>query len=198
MNKEAIIIFLKNPVAGKVKTRLAKSIGDEAALKVYLNLLKHTDETVSGLSSDKRLYYSDHIPDKNIFFHENNGAFLQQGRELGERMAAAFLETFREGYEKVVIIGSDCMQLKKENIQSAFNALDRKDVVIGPAEDGGYYLLGLKKLYPDLFLNKTWSSPFVLTETIQSVKNLGLQWALLPKLADVDEYSDLIKQKISH
>jgi rSAM/selenodomain-associated transferase 1 len=195
MNK-ALLVFLKNPVPGKVKTRLARRIGNEAVLKVYLQLLKYTGETTGNFSGHKRLYYSDFIPAKDVFFPNKEGMVLQDGENLGERMQKAFQETFREGYEKAVIIGTDCMQLKPGHIQSAFDSLDNCDVVIGPAKDGGYYLLGLKKTYLELFEGKSWSPPLVLKETIHSLTSLGLKHTLLPVLPDIDVYDDLIAQNI--
>src|SRR5687768_12779189 len=154
--RRLLMVFVKNPVKGTVKTRLANTIGDDKALAVYQILLDITLQAVKTSQSQKAVFYSGYHADdtwlKNGFLQ-----FIQHGKDLGERMHNAFGTAFASGYEKVVIVGSDCPDLTGELIDEAFDALDHHDVVLGPAEDGGYYLLGIKKMYPDIFQNKTWS-----------------------------------------
>ena len=157
MNKNLILIFTRNPELGKVKTRLAASIGQENALQVYIELLQHTRKVVLETDYDKRVLYSDVISTKDIW---NNHLFQKKeqfGKDLGVRMFNAFREGFEDGYQKIVIIGSDLITLEANDLKKAFTALDTNDVVIGPAEDGGYYLLGLKSIPENIFKNKEMS-----------------------------------------
>lgn len=190
----ALIIFVKNAQKGRVKTRLAKVIGEKKALNVYLKLLNHTRNVVNGLPVDIHIFYSDFIdendgwPDLNYFRH------LQRGRNLGERMRNAFAKIFDRGYRKVVIIGSDCLELQSKHIIRAFNILDGFKAVIGPARDGGYYLLGLRRLIPEIFKNKSWSTDSVFEETIRDFQDQNIIWQELPVLRDLDTARDLEDQ----
>jgi rSAM/selenodomain-associated transferase 1 len=112
-------------------------------------------------------------------------------------MLNSFKELFEQGFTRIVIIGSDCLQLQAENLQEAVTLLESNTAVIGPASDGGYYLLGLTKLYPDLFVNKPWSTDQVLTKTIDDFNNQGISYALLEELSDIDDITDLEENGIS-
>ncbi|MBI3518497.1 MAG: TIGR04282 family arsenosugar biosynthesis glycosyltransferase, partial [Bacteroidetes bacterium] len=118
--------------------------------------------------------------------------FLQNGKELGDKMGNAFVKAFNMKYKKVIIIGSDCLDLNENIISDAFKLLDEQEVVLGPARDGGYYLLGMRNYYPQLFKNKTWSSENVLLDTLLDLSNLNLSFKLLPTLSDIDVEKDLI------
>lgn len=190
-NKELLMIFAKNPSLGKVKTRIAKSIGEEGALKIYNKLLLHTHEITKEIKQDKFIFYSDFIPEKDIW---DEGIFkkcLQDGNDLGERMFHAFLRGFLNNYESVMVVGTDCASLTKETIQNAFLKLESNDFVIGPAKDGGYYLLGMKKLYPNIFLRKSWSTNKLFLETVQEIIEVKGSVYFLPELSDVDTVEDL-------
>jgi len=184
----ALIIFARKPELGKVKTRLAKSIGEEKALSVYIKLLNHT-RTVA-----KQLDYSTYVfltePTKNDFW-KGFVCEIQQGNSLGEKMKFAFEALFNKGYKQCVIIGSDCPGLTKEIIEEAFFNLVENDVAIGPAEDGGYYLLGMNKLIQPFFYNKIWSTDSVFKQTIKDIEDLQLAYKILPVLNDVDEEKDI-------
>lgn len=195
MMKNALIIFTKNPEAGKVKTRLAATIGNDAALAVYVQLLSHTVSITDELPSDKFVFYSSHIMQEDIWDNKHFFKQLQSGHDLGERMKNAFTDIFQQDYNKIVIIGTDCPHLNPEIILNAFAYLDLHDVVIGPAEDGGYYLLGMKQLHPQLFENISWSTDAVLTETQITCDDLQLDYYLLPTLKDIDEEKDLVHFK---
>ncbi|MBL4586806.1 MAG: TIGR04282 family arsenosugar biosynthesis glycosyltransferase [Flavobacteriales bacterium] len=190
MKDEKLIIFIKNPVAGKVKTRIAKSLGNEKALEIYLHLLELTRNVVLETDCEKYLFYSDAIEgdawDENDFKKH-----LQQGGDLGDRMENAFDRLFSNKGEKVLVIGSDCPELTSEIIERAFQLLDQKDVVIGPAKDGGYYLLGMKKPSPFLFDDKEWSTDSVFEDTVVDLMENRLSYGLLPTLSDVDNIYDL-------
>jgi len=190
-SSDRLIIFVKNPVLGKVKTRLAKSIGDEMALEVYKYLLELTKAATETLASDKALYYSDFIAEDDNWPENNYTKKLQKGEALGRRMRNAFKDSFEEGFQKTVIIGSDCPQLTDEIINMAFDLLDNVDYVIGPAKDGGYYLLGMKNLYEPIFEDKEWGTDSVFDDTVLDILAAGKKYAKLPLLTDVDDAYDL-------
>ena len=188
-NKNQIIVFTRNPELGKVKTRLAKTVGDESALNIYKFLLEHTEKIIRTVNSDKAVYYSISIRNNDMWSDMLYQKFKQDGNDLGERMLNAFRNAFLNNYKKVIIVGSDLFDLEEKHILSAFDALDNNDVVIGPAEDGGYYLLGMKTLYTKVFQNKQWGTETVFEDTIDDLKNESV--FLLDELNDVDTYDDI-------
>jgi uncharacterized protein len=190
--EKALIIFVKNAQEGTVKTRLAATVGNSKALFVYKQLLKHTMEISSYVKARKFVFYSSFIEqedewDNKVFTKKN-----QSGDNLGERMKNAFAEVFSEGHNKICIIGCDCPSLNKGIVEAAYAALELHDVVVGPAFDGGYYLIGMKELHPRLFEGIDWSTPTVFEKTISICKSGNLNWSLLPVLHDVDEEKDLV------
>lgn len=189
--RKLLLIFVKNPLPGKVKTRLARTIGEAKALEIYQQLLLHTVAITKEVNTDKAVFYSDFIGESDIWPEAIYQKYVQQGTELGQRMENAFCWAFWQRYEQVVIIGSDCPQLTATIIHQAFEALQTSQVVIGPAVDGGYYLLGLKSNVSQLFTNKAWSSPTVFTSTIADLQKLQLCYKLLPLLHDIDHEEDL-------
>lgn len=189
MSKNALLIFIKNPIKGTVKTRLAKTVGDEKALAIYHQLLAHTRQVTEKVNCDKFLFYSKFIEEDDwsaTTYHKRK----QITGDLGQKMSQAFQEIFEQGYERIAIIGSDCKELQTKHLEMAFEYLTTTDVVIGPTFDGGYYLLGMNKLYPNLFVNKEWSTDTVFPDTLQDIRLLGKNYNLLPKLSDVDYYED--------
>ena len=136
-SKKALIIFTRNPELGKCKTRLAATIGDESALEIYKYLLQHTAKLSEKVKADKYLFYSESIKREDIWDATIFNKKLQQGNDLGERMENAFTELFELGYEKVIIIGSDLLDLSSDDVNEAFDFLNENDTVIGPAKDGG-------------------------------------------------------------
>ncbi len=188
---KVLLIFVKNPVLGKVKTRLAQTVGEHKALEIYLQLLKHTAHVTSEAACDKAVFYSDFVEENDIWPNEKYQKRLQQGNDLGQRMHEAFSWALGQNYKQVVIIGSDCPQLSTAIIDEAFTYLQTHDAVIGPAVDGGYYLLGMKHLIPELFRNKSWSSSTVLTHTLADLQRLNLSCKQLPTLHDIDEEKDV-------
>ena len=189
MTDKAIIVFTRNPELGKCKTRLAKSIGDEEALNVYKKLLQHTADVVKKVDADRFVFYSENIQGNDIwesaFFHKE----LQHGKDLGERMQSAFEHVFSKQFSKVIIVGSDLLDLSPEIIENAFNSLNDNDAVIGPAEDGGYYLLGMKTLHKATFKNKDWGKETVLEQTKNDF--FGKSLYVLETLNDIDYLEDL-------
>jgi rSAM/selenodomain-associated transferase 1 len=188
MSKNLVMVFTRNPELGKVKTRLAKTIGDNNALKVYKYLLDHTHHTLLQLNIDKAVYYSVAIREDDIWNSNQFQKHLQQGEDLGLRMQHAFESAFKANYDKVIIIGSDLLDLKANHIQKALDALDTNDIVIGPAQDGGYYLMGMKTLFPKVFQNKNWGTDSVFQDTMQDLQNLDVH--LLDELNDIDTFED--------
>ena len=188
-SKKALIIFTRNPELGKCKTRLGKTIGDKNALEVYKFLLNHTASISKDIKADRYVFYSENIKNEDLW---DSGLFrkkLQKGDDLGERMANAFAELLEIGYEKVVIIGSDLLDLDADLVNTAFAQLDFNDSVIGPALDGGYYLLGLKNLYHNLFKNKAWGTSSVLKDTLNDLQSSKIH--LLKELNDIDTFEDM-------
>jgi rSAM/selenodomain-associated transferase 1 len=188
MNKNLIIIFTRNPELGKVKTRLAKDIGTENALEIYKILLNHTFEIVANINTQKWIFYSENINEDQLF-DENFEKKLQKGNDLGEKMKNAFEEGFNAGFQKIVIIGSDLIDLENSDFKLAFESLDTNDVVIGPALDGGYYLLGLKENYHQIFNDKKWGTDTVLEDTLNDFKNQKVK--LLNVKNDIDTIEDI-------
>lgn len=187
--KRLLLIFTRNPELGKCKTRLAATVGDEAALDIYIFLLKHTVSITENLNVAKQVHYSNKVHHNDLWNDAQFEKRQQYGTDLGQRMEHAFEEGFKEGYEQIIIIGSDLYDVSQEDLESAFNQLDNHDFVIGPAEDGGYYLLGMKRLLPELFQNKNWGTSSVLIDTLTNLENESLQ--LLPQKNDVDYYEDI-------
>lgn len=184
-----LLIFTRNPELGKCKTRLAATIGDSAALDVYNFLLEHTVKITENLAMDKWVCYSEEIWERDIWPNTHFTKKLQQGIDLGERMRNAFEAGFALGYEKIIIIGSDLYDLSRKDLEHAFKKLEEQDVVLGPAEDGGYYLLGTTKLIPKLYQNKAWGTGTVLKDTLGNLKNMN--HTLLDTRNDVDLYEDI-------
>ncbi|HET6243146.1 MAG: TIGR04282 family arsenosugar biosynthesis glycosyltransferase [Bacteroidetes bacterium] len=186
-----LMVFVKNPQRGKVKTRLATTMGDEKALEIYRVLLDHTLTISKRVNCDKAIFYSDYIDDGDMWGKAKFSQFVQEGNELGERMLNAFKQAFLKQYKSVVIIGSDCLDLNEHIITDAFDVLKKNEIVIGPAKDGGYYLLGMRTLYKELFMNKQWSTENVLLDTLLDITKLNVSMKLLPTLSDIDEEKDL-------
>jgi len=194
MNSDNLImIFIRNPEIGRVKTRLAKTIGDDKALHIYNLLLDHTNKVTKIVNADKVVFYSDYINDHDQWKKDGFKQLIQTGNELGEKMSNAFLKAFNMGYKKILIIGSDCLDLNENILTDAFIILNEKEIVLGPTIDGGYYLLGMKTFYPLLFQNKKWSTENVFLDTLLDVSNLRVSYELLPTLSDIDEEKDLLQ-----
>jgi uncharacterized protein len=189
--KSVLIIFYRNPILGKVKTRLAYTIGDGNALAVYLKLVEHTRSITTSLAVDVALYYSEYIDTEDNWSQQFYRKERQIEGNLGQRMQHAFESEFSNGYDNVCIIGTDCLELSRREIDDAFGELSSHDVVIGPAKDGGYYLLGMKNMNTAFFSEKKWGSDSVLIDTIEDCKTSGLTCGLLPTLSDIDTIDDL-------
>lgn len=197
MDKNLLMIFIKNPVEGEVKTRLGASIGSTNALQIYKKLLAHTRDIALNVETDRQVWYSSMIDRRDSWNKEQFDKKLQNGSDLGERMSAAFQKAFEGGYEKVVIIGSDCADITIHHITKAFQALDTNDAVIGPSKDGGYYLLGISKYNPEIFIGISWSTPEVFEQTVGSFDDQELSYSVLEVLNDIDTIEDLRESNLS-
>lgn len=193
VRKSLIIIFYRNPELGKVKTRLAATLGDDKALAVYLRLVNHTQSITKDLIMDKMVCYSHHVDTEDSWDNTTYQKQIQKGNTLGDKLEHAVKHAFDQGYQYVGVIGSDCFELTEDILKNSFLKLQTNDAVIGPAKDGGYYLLGMRKFVTEFFKNKEWSTATVAKDTINDFKRLGLTHFVLPVLSDVDREEDLPK-----
>ncbi|XGV96178.1 MAG: TIGR04282 family arsenosugar biosynthesis glycosyltransferase [Leptolyngbya sp. BL-A-14] len=193
---ERLIIFTRYPEPGKAKTRLIPALGAEAAADTHRLMTEHTLAQVKPLLRSRSLMVE-------VWFEggdrDQMEAWLGDGLryqsqpegDLGDRMLQAFQSALKNGVNAAVIIGTDCPELTDALLAEAFQALQQTDVVLGPAADGGYYLIGLRQVIPDLFQAITWSTDRVLQQTVAIVEKLNLSLTLLPMLTDVDRPEDL-------
>ncbi len=188
MKKEVVLVFQKNAILGQVKTRLASGMGELRALEIYKHLVQLTYLALEAVPMPVWTYFSDFIPESTHPTVEKS--FVQEGQDLGERMSNAFASTFDSEIEKVVLIGTDCPTLQSQHLLQAFAALNGSDLVLGPASDGGYYLIGMKVRAAYLFEGIAWSTSQVLSQTLHVASQHGLTTTLLPLLDDIDTPED--------
>ncbi|MGB0868403.1 MAG: TIGR04282 family arsenosugar biosynthesis glycosyltransferase [Flavobacteriales bacterium] len=189
--KNLLLIFTRNPELGKVKSRLAKDVGDLTALNIYKDLLAHTKHIAQQTNADRFVFYTERIEENDLWPTSDFNKFVQSHGDLGQKMKNAFEFGFQSGYENIIVIGSDILELNETIINTAFDLLENKDAVIGPAEDGGYYLLGLTKMIPDLFENKLWGTDSVFNSTTSDLDKLNQNYTLLEVLNDIDYVTDI-------
>jgi rSAM/selenodomain-associated transferase 1 len=188
-SSNCLIIFTRNPELGKGKRRLAATVGDQAALNIYKFLLDHTRSITRDLQVTKQVWYSEKLHKNDSWDNAIYQKEVQHGEDLGIRMKNAFQQAFKN-HSHVIIIGSDMYDMSKEDLENAFHQLESHDAVIGPAQDGGYYLLGFtKKLVKGIFENKEWGTETVLAKTLNDLKNVNC--AVLEERNDVDYYEDI-------
>lgn len=194
----AIIVFLKNFEAGRVKTRLAARIGDKQALEVYKTMVARLLSNLKPLA-DIVVPYLNVLPDRRseisalspLLYRQRPRA--QKGRDLWERMSNAFAEVFAEGVESALLIGSDIPEIDACLLENYFERLKRFPVVIGPAEDGGYYLIGFRRqaFAQEVFTGIAWSTETVLQQTVEKIRSCGLAYYQGKPLRDIDTVEDL-------
>jgi len=188
--------FAKFPEPGQVKTRLAQEIGPGAAAVFYRRLAEYVLKRTASLDSGylRIVFYT---PDAmRQGFEEWLGNELlrpQRGADVGERMANALEEMFEMGAEKAIVVGADIPELHREIIDRAFRELDSADIVLGPAIDGGYYLIGMKASQPEIFLNIDWGTGEVFNQTVLNIKKMRLRYITVETLFDVDSLEDFLK-----
>ena len=196
MHKNLLIIFTRNPDLGKVKTRLAREIGDENALAVYYKLINHTREVTSIIDTDKAVFYDTYVDTEDEWQGKQYRKALQEGADLGERMFNALMKGKEWGYKNIGIIGTDAYGLTPEILNRAFGRLQYHDWVFGPAVDGGYYFVGCREPHREIFNLSAWSTDTVLKETLEKAHQFKLSVSLVDELNDIDTLEDLKKSPL--
>jgi len=196
--KNILIIFLKYPEAGKVKTRLAKDVGDDEAARIYSHMaLNIIEGAIDPQSYNTIIFYDPPEKEKEIknWIGKKEVQYLPQiGNTLGDRISNAFKEVYSNGADKTVIIGTDCLEVTSEIINKAISLLGETQVVLGPAEDGGYYLLALNQDRPQIFQDINWSTEHVLNQTVSKIVENKLNYQKLKTLKDIDTVDDINDQ----
>lgn len=195
-HQNKLIIFTRYPEPGKTKTRLIPILGEQGASNLHRQLTEATFKMIqplikNGFLSLKICFTGGTQELMENWLGKNLSYQNQYGEGLGDRMKFAFETEFRDQMTQVVIIGTDCLELNESLIQQAFESLFLSDLVLGPAQDGGYYLIGLKKVYAELFAEIAWGTDTVLARTLEITQNLNLKTFLLPILQDLDRPEDL-------
>ena len=186
----ATIAFAKSPILGKVKTRISLTHGPQIALNIYIELLSITAQIIAGTRYHVA-YTGSNGPDTlESVFPSAESFFRQSGKDLGKRLHNAFSRFFKIGYDAVCAIGCDCPALSADDTSYAFRLLEENDVIIGPAHDGGYYLIACKENALAIFNAHGWGSPELLGETIALCRTHGLRYRLLKEKRDIDTYAD--------
>ncbi len=193
--KKAFIVFARTPEIGRVKTRLMRDLGMKETLKLYKSFVSETFKICGSLKGVDKFLGSFPTTDAPFFRellkrYKFKGAFNQRGADLGEKFINAFNDRFNEGYEKVVIIGSDSPTIPVEYIKKAFQELEKQEFVFGPCTDGGYYLVGARRLYKNIFRGIPWDSSEVLNKTLDKLYAGKIKFSLLPFWYDVDDIDD--------
>ena len=190
-----VILFVKAPVPGQVKSRLAGSLGGDAALELYRSFALDLLDTIDSCGHPVEIFFTPSGARKAVvaWLGEGRRYALQTGRELGSRMANAFRTAFTEGAARAILIGSDLPDLPGEVITDAFAGLQEQGAVIGPAVDGGYYLIGFRNdtFWPDVFNNIRWSTGSVFRETMERFAGIGSRVYVMRQWQDVDTAEDL-------
>ena len=191
-----LILFTRYPEAGKAKTRLIPVLGAEGAANLHRQMTEYAIAQIKKLQSSQPLSVEVHFTGGNFQLMQawlgNEFIYRQQSEgDIGFRMASAFQTAFSNNIDKVIIIGSDCPNLNYQILAEAFRSLDRNDVVLGPATDGGYYLIGLRRFIPDIFIGINWSTSEVFRQTVEIAGKINLNMAYLTELSDIDRPEDL-------
>ncbi len=199
MPDTALVIMARYPIKGQTKTRLARSIGDDAALHLYRAFLTDLAHHLAGPEIDLHWTYTPCDVDYDAFIAELapdcahlTHSFPQEGVDLGERLYHAFKWTFNNGYKNTIVVGSDSPHIRPQTIAAAAHALDEADVVLGPADDGGYYLIAMRQPH-DIFSGIPMSTSIVTNMTIAAAQRQNLSMRLIEPLFDIDELPDLLR-----
>ncbi|MBW4422016.1 MAG: TIGR04282 family arsenosugar biosynthesis glycosyltransferase [Myxacorys californica WJT36-NPBG1] len=191
-----LIIFTRYPEPGKAKTRLIPALGDAGAADLHRQMAEHTVAQARKLQKQQTVlvevqFTGGDLAQMQTWLGEDMQYRSQSAGDLGERLVQAFQAAFGQNATAVVVIGTDCPSLGEDILSAAFELLTTTDVVLGEATDGGYYLVGLQKLIPELFKNISWSTDIVFQQTLAIASQLKLTTALLPVLDDIDRPEDL-------
>ncbi len=201
MKENVLILFVRLPVPGRVKTRLARHIGNVAAARVYQNISEAIIRSVKDNESFDTLFFLDSPEfeaDYRDYMHIHKNLRIQAGSDIGERMAHAFQMVFAEGFKRAVLVGTDIPALTGEIVTEAFKSLCDHDTVLGEALDGGYYLIGLNSPQDFLFTTIVWSTGTVFEKTVSLLKTHSLTIAFTPRLRDIDTLKDLEDEGLLH
>jgi rSAM/selenodomain-associated transferase 1 len=194
---DALVIFVKVPEPGRVKSRLGQKIGFQKAAQLYGLFLQYLSWQFRELPPGLRLWIAVSPPRshpkilKFLPYSKKAALFGQKGKDLGERLMHATRTAQKAGAGKVLLIGSDCLEINRNHLRKACSLLGKKELVLGPAKDGGYYLIGWKEPLPACLKGVAWSTAKVLKQTIRNARRKGYSIGLLPALADVDRWEDL-------
>ncbi len=194
----ALIIFAREPKDGKTKTRLLKRFPVKLVTRFYKDFVKTVLKTAHAARCNRRFIYYAGTGSSISFLRRFENKFVlkrQMGQGLGVRMYRAFKACAKQGFDKMIIIGTDCLSLTKKDIQKAFEKLEQYDCVLGPSKDGGYYLIGLKSPHKELFENIQWSTDSVFDHTIKKLERLNKNYYLLRRQEDVDTIESLLRNK---
>lgn len=200
-DRDALIIFARLPVPGRAKTRLGRTLGMEEAARFYGEMAEHAfrigDEELAR-GTEVHLRYTAPAPEEELrrWVGRSFRYAEQVGETLGDRMRRAFEDLFAAGCARAVIIGTDVPELEPADVRSAFDRLEDADLVVGPSTDGGYYLLGMRRLHTELFEGIAWSSDSVCAETLRRAEAAGLRCALLDPLSDIDSMEDYLAYRL--
>jgi uncharacterized protein len=196
LSRTHVIVFTRYPEAGKTKTRLATELGADGAAELQRGMAEHAIGRVRELAKTRPISIEVRYQGGSMSLMKQwLGADVlyreQDGDDLGERMLGAFVEAFRDGADLVLLVGTDCPGITAQSLERGFQELERNDLILGPAADGGYYLIGLKEVYPELFSKIPWGTEKVLERTFEIARLQGLSTTLLDLLHDVDRPEDL-------
>ncbi len=203
MNKQLLIILTRYPEIGKTKTRMIPILGEKGAMELHRQMTEYTVNKFKELSQENieiQIYFTG---GNNILMQQWLGSSLtykyQAEGDLGNKMKSAFIDAFNEEKKQVILIGTDCPEITIDLLQQSFNLLTfNQDLILGKAQDGGYYLIGLNRIIEPIFNQITWGSNQVLNQTLDIAKKLKLNYHLLPELPDIDRPEDLsIWEKVS-
>jgi uncharacterized protein len=196
LNRRCVIVFVRAPQMGTVKTRLEKVIDPYMVLEIYRCFAKDVIDTLKGSADAVRVCFCPSEQKASVvdWLGEALDYFPQIGKNLGERMGNAFMETFNRGFQQAVLVGADIPDLPGAVIRDAFSAIERGEAAIGPSRDGGYYLIGFgrNRFYPSIFNNIRWGANNVFKETLAAFQKLGVPLHIGSKWRDIDEYEDLL------
>ena len=198
MDRTSVNIFARSPIPGTVKTRMSPPLSPPQCLRLHEALLNHTLAQMRPIIApgvDASLWLTGTL--KEALDHANRleargfGVDVQRGDHLGDRLSQALATRVRQGYSKVIFIGTDCPKLGSKTVRDAIRSLNRQEVVIGPAQDGGYYLIGFAASVPEILQGIPWGTPAVYGTTLDLLRRRGVRWKSLERQADLDTYSDL-------